>query len=239
MSNGVGALALRMPVFSALRTAEQDCVLCLAGPAGSLVCRACACALPRIQACCIRCALPLPHAAVCGSCLRAAPPFESALAVYEYGFPVDRLLQRFKFSGDLAVGRWLALRLADRAGQAPRPSFVVPMPLSRERLKMRGFNQAGEIARVVARSIGAPLDLGALERTRDTSAQSGLSRRARRANLRGAFRCPRGLAGKDVALVDDVITTGATANEAARALKRAGAASVHVWAIARTPQGGR
>lgn len=173
---------------------------------------------------------------MCGSCLRAAPPFESALAVYEYAFPVDRLLQRFKFSGDLAVGRWLAQRLADRASRVARPTVVVPMPLSRERLKTRGFNQAGEIARVVARRIGAPLELRVLERTRDTVPQSGLSRRARRANLRGAFRCARGFAGEDVALVDDVITTGATAHEAARALKRAGAASVHIWAVARTPQ---
>lgn len=156
--------------------------------------------------------------------------------MYEYGFPIDRLVQRFKFSADLAVGRWLASSLAQRVESASRPALVIPMPLSRERLRARGFNQAGEIARVVAVRNGLPLAVDVLERTREAPAQSGLSRRARRANLRGAFRCRARLDEQDVVLVDDVVTTGATAHEAARVLKRSGAARVRIWAIARTPE---
>jgi ComF family protein len=158
------------------------------------------------------------------------------VAPFEYRFPVDRLVQRFKFSGDLAIGRWLALRLAARARHEAHPQLLIPVPLTRARLRSRGFNQSVEIARAVSKQLRIPAAMRLLERTRDAPPQAGLSRRARRANLRGAFRCRRGvLAGRHVVLIDDVVTTGATADAAARALKRAGAARVDVWAIARTP----
>jgi len=112
------------------------------------------------------------------------------------------------------------------------------MPLTSRRLRERGFNQAAEIARVVARSLRVPCPLRALERTRDAPPQSRLGRRARRANLRGAFRCRIRLSGRRVALVDDVITTGATAHAAAQALRRAGASRVDIWVVARTPAPG-
>jgi ComF family protein len=191
-----------------------DCVLCLDRAADGLVCLPCAATLPR------------------------AARFEGGIACYEYRFPVDRLVQRFKFAGDLAVGRWLSLQLAQRVRGEPRPFVIVPMPLTSRRLRERGFNQAGQIARVVARSLRVPCAHGALERTRDAPPQSKLGRRARRANLRGAFRCRMRLDGRRVALVDDVITTGATAHAAAQALLRAGASRVDIWAIARTPAPG-
>ena len=204
-----------MPLFSsALDLLGSDCFLCLDRAADGLVCAACAASLP------------------------GAPRFESGVACYDYRFPVDRLVQRFKFAGDLAVGRWLSRQLAARVRAEARPAVIVPMPLTSRRLRERGFNQAAEIARVVARSLHVPCALRALERTRDAPPQSRLGRRARRANLRGAFRCRMRLRGQRVALVDDVITTGATAHAAAQALRRAGASHVDIWVLARTPAPG-
>jgi len=204
-----------MPSFSSvLGLLGSDCVLCLGHATDGMVCAPCAAALPR------------------------AARLEAAVACYEYRFPVDRLVQRFKFAGDLAVGRWLSRQLAARVRAESKPALVIPMPLTPRRLRERGFNQAAQIARVVARSLRVPCALRALERTRDAPPQSKLGRRARRANLRGAFRCRVRLAGRRVALVDDVITTGATARAAAQALLRAGASRVDIWAIARTPAPG-
>jgi ComF family protein len=199
---------------AALDLLGRDCLLCMERAADGMVCRACAATLPR------------------------AARFEGAVACYEYRFPVDRLVQRFKFAGDLAVGRWLSLQLAQRVRGEPRPVVIIPMPLTSRRLRERGFNQAGQIARVVARSLRVPCAHRALERTRDAPPQSKLGRRARRANLRGAFRCRVRLDGRRVALVDDVITTGATARAAAQALLRGGASRVDIWAVARTPAPG-
>jgi ComF family protein len=164
--------------------------------------------------------------------------FDGAFAAYEYRFPIDRLVQRFKYSGDLAIGRWLALELARRVGAEPAPDVLVPMPLTNERLRERGFNQAAQVARVLSECLRVPTGLRMIERVRDAPSQSGLGRRARRANLRGAFRCRAPLRGRHVVLVDDVITTGASADAACAVLRRAGAAHVDVWALARTPDPG-
>ena len=174
---------------------------------------------------------------VCGACLRRPPAFDASVAAFEYRFPVDRLVQRFKFAGDLAAGRWLAQRLAALVG--PQPDLLVVPPLTPARLRARGFNQALEIARVVGEVTGAPVAARALVKTRETAPQPGLGRDARQQNLRGAFHVACALDGSHVALVDDVMTTGATAAEIARVLKRAGARRVDVWVVARTPPGRR
>jgi ComF family protein len=174
-------------------------------------------------------------AGICGRCQRRAPAFDSALAVFEYRFPLDRLIQRFKFSADLAMGRWLALRLLDRVRREPLPDLLVAPPLTALRLRERGFNQAVEIAKLVGGKLGVRCALGGLAKVRETSPQPGLGRAQRRANLRRAFRCELALQGRHVALVDDVVTTGATADALSRVLKAAGADTVSVWAVARTP----
>jgi len=158
------------------------------------------------------------------------------MAVYAYRFPLDRLVQRYKYAGDLAIGRWLAERLAERARHEERPDVLVSPPLSGSRLRERGFNQALELAKVCASRLSIPCDLRGVTRCGEAHAQAGLARRERLANLRGAFRCRRSFAGLRVALVDDVLTTGATAEALARVLKEAGAADVVVWALARTPR---
>jgi ComF family protein len=235
MSNSSVLRTLRLPISWATHLFDQDCALCGSASRDRLVCVACDRALPRLRVACARCAAPLAQAGLCGECLRGAPAFDEAAAAFEYRFPVDRLVQRFKAAGDLAIGRWLALQLLERVRPAERPDRIVAPPLSREKLRRRGFNQALEIAKHVGRALRVPVDLAALEKVRDTPAQQGLTRRERRANLRGAFRCARRFEGEHVAIIDDVVTTAATANALARLLKRAGAARVSVWAVARTP----
>ena len=211
----------------------QDCLLCAAASGDRVVCAACEAALPVIAAACAGCAIPLPHGGRCGECLARPFAFDDAAACYEYRFPLDRLVCRFKYAGDLAVGRWLALQLAARVAHA-RPDLVVATPVTRRRLRERGFNQALELAKGVARRVGARCDIAGLAKPSETPAQSGLTRRERRANLRDAFRCDLDVAGLHVAVVDDVMTTGATLDAVASVLKRRGAARVSAWCVART-----
>jgi ComF family protein len=233
---------LRAPTLQALKSEAltrfnlrlgQDCMLCLASCGTRLLCHACTSSLPRIACSCRACGIPLEHDAICGECLSHPFAFDAALSCFEYRFPLDRLVQRFKFSGDLAIGRWLAWQLADRVADA-RADLVVAPPLTRARLRQRGFNQALEIAKVVARRVGARCDIDGISRLRDTAPQAGLRRRERRANLRGAFRCNLNLDALHVAVVDDVMTTGATLDAMASALKERGAARVSAWSVART-----
>lgn len=179
----------------------------------------------------------MARAETCGACLRRPPPFDATVAAFEYRFPVDRLVQRFKFTGDLAAGRWLARRLALRVGTGP--GLIVVPPLTAARLRSRGFNQALEIARVVGAATRIRVSATALAKNRDTAPQPGLGSGARRQNLRGAFRATRPMTDCHVAIVDDVMTTGATVAELARVLKQAGARRVDVWVVARTPPGRR
>ena len=176
---------------------------------------------------------------VCGACLRRGPAIDAALAAFEYRFPIDRLIQRFKFAGDLAVGRWLGEQLAASAAGAERPDLLVAPPLSRSRLRTRGFNQSLELARVVASSHRLALAIDAVEKVRDTPPQPGLGRRERQANLRDALRATGRFPGAHVAIVDDVMTTGATVEAMAALMKAAGARRVSAWVAARTPEPGR
>lgn len=234
------------PIFRALNFSagaallpDQDCLLCAGLSTHELVCPPCRGALPRIEQACARCSLPLPHAAICGECQRHAGAFDDAIAAFEYRFPLDRLIQRFKYSRDFAVGHWLAQRLAERAATRPRPHLVVAPALTLARLRERGFNQGLVIAREVGRRLGIPVSIRAFTKLRDTAPQPQLGRRQRLANLRDAYRCELSFAGEHVAIVDDVMTTGATAHTLARLLKARGAGRVSVWAVARTPDPSR
>jgi ComF family protein len=227
-----GAVALR---GAAWRFFGQDCALCGGRGDGALVCGGCEAQLPCLRECCVRCAVPMPRPGVCGACLRTPPAFDGVLAAFEYRFPVDRLIHRFKFGGDLALGRWLAERIAERAREVALPGIIVVPPLTPVRLRERGFNQALELAKVVGSTLGARVERGALEKVRETAPQRTLGLGARQSNLRGAFRCTLALCRTDVAIVDDVVTTGATVGAVAAALRRAGAASVQAWAAARAP----
>jgi ComF family protein len=229
---------LKKRAAAAVRAAATDCVLCGAVGVSAPVCSACEACFERIEGSCRVCALPLPAPGTCGACLRHPPAFSAAAAVFAYRFPLDRLVQRFKYAGDLALGRWLGEALAGRVAREPRPDLLVVPPLGRRRLRERGFNQALELARVVARRLDLSLESRAVVRVHEVAPQAALAREARRANLRGAFRCEASLHGLDVAVVDDVLTTGATAEAMAEALAAAGARAVRIWAVARTPEPG-
>lgn len=193
---------------------------------------------------CRRCALTVPAGVeTCGACLRQPPPWDAAVAAVDYAWPWDTLLQRFKFHGALDLAAALSALVVDALHRAPGPApaqWVLPVPLSDERLRERGFNQAWEIARRVARTLRCRADARLLLRPRDTQHQVALPHDQRQANVRGAFALePRRraeVAGRDIALVDDVMTTGATVAEAASVLQRAGARSVQVWVVGRTPR---
>lgn len=203
-------------------------------------------ALPRAR--CAGCALPLPAGGLCGDCQRAPPPWNGCIAALDYAFPWDRLIARLKFGSRPDLAALLADRLADvvaarldadpAAVGGARATIVTAVPLGPRRLAERGFNQSWLVARRLAARCGLKADPGLLTRCRDTPPQSGLDRRAREANLRAALLATPGreaaIAGRAVALVDDVMTTGATAAAAAAALTRAGAASVSIWVVART-----
>jgi ComF family protein len=212
------------------------CLLCHDASGATLLCAPCMHSLPALPLACPRCALPSPDARVCGRCLAKLPPFAATLAPLVYAFPVDRLVQALKYSHQIAVAVPLAEALAAAVqrlpAESPRPELIVPMPLSRARQRGRGFNQSAEIARLLARRSGIAI-AHLLARPLDTPAQAGLPWRERQRNVRGAFVARGIVGGRHVAIVDDVMTTGATMQAAATALLAAGAARVEAWVVAR------
>lgn len=172
---------------------------------------------------------------LCGQCLNHPPPFDAARAPLLYRPPLDWLVQGYKFNQRLAPGRLLGELLARHLAQevAAMPELIVPVPLHPARLRQRGYNQALELARPLARRFDVPLARGLVRRTRATATQSLLAAEERRRNVRGAFALAAPLTARHVAIVDDVIATGSTVGELARLLRRAGAQRIEVWALAR------
>lgn len=179
-------------------------------------------------------------APICGSCLADLPAFDATVAAVEYAAPLDQLVLQLKFGARLPLAPWFAERLRDavlaRPGMA-LPDVLCPVPLGRRRLVERGFNQALEIARPLAASLGVALHPKLAERTTETTAQSGVTPAERAGNVRGAFAVadPDRVAGRHVGLVDDVMTSGHTLAELAATFKRFGAAQVTNFVFARTP----
>ena len=193
---------------------------------------------------CQRCALQVPNGVeVCGACLVRPPAFDAALACFDYRAPWDRLITAFKFRGALELAPFFAETLAAAAKhrrEAATLSLVVPVPLAAGRLRERGYNQAWELARRVARALDIAAEAQLLLRLRETAHQLDLPPHSRAGNVRGAFavepRCRGEVAGRRIAVVDDVMTTESTAAELATVLRQAGAAHVEVWTLARTPR---
>jgi ComF family protein len=218
------------------------CAVCR-GWGGQAVCETCVDRYATPEPRCTRCALQVPEGvAVCGECLLVPPAFDVAVTGVHYGHPWSGLITRFKFHGSLELAHVLADPLHDalRRSARPRPELLLPVPLSRERLRERGYNQAWEIARRLGRRLNVPTDAHTLLRLQDRPHQLDLPPEERAANVRGVFAVEplrrHELAGRRIAVVDDVMTTGATLGEIARVLKQAGAATVEAWALARTPR---
>ena len=197
---------------------------------------------------CRQCALPLAddteNNTVCGACLRDPPAYDATIAAADYAPPIDQLILALKFGGRLALAPLFARMLRDAVLHTSHHADSLPVvlsavPLGRQRLIERGFNQAHEIGKPLSRSLGIPLASRLVVRLRDTHAQSLLHPDARHENIRGAFDVPESayaqVDGAHIGIIDDVMTTGQTLGELALTLKRFGAARVTNIVFARTP----
>jgi ComF family protein len=230
---------------------KQNCVLCaspqantpghplsnslheLDSPCIHAVCKACLNDLPRHpQTSCPQCGLS-SDGNVCGSCLNNPPDFDATKAVFLYAYPVDAMMLRYKYGKHLNLGDTFAEFLAEKVA-LESIDLIIPMPMHPQRLKERGFNQALEIAKVLTKNNKEKLDYKSVERQTLTPPQASLPLKERVKNIKGAFKVNTDLAGKRIAIVDDVMTTGASLNELAKTLKKAGASHVECWVIART-----
>lgn len=217
------------------------CLLCgAAGQPARDLCADCEQDLSRPLWPCSLCGLPMHSASdrLCARCLRRPPVWDGLFAAFRYASPLDQLIFRLKYRGRLDAARLLGELFAESvgAGRLARPDCLLPVPLHPQRLAERGFNQALELARPVARELDLPLATGDVSRVHPTLPQSGLNAAKRRRNLRNAFLAETRLRGCHVAVLDDVVTTGSTVAALTGALRKAGVRRVDVWALARAPR---
>ena len=227
---------------------NQICLICdEATDSAATLCNACEIDLPWLTQGCQVCALPLPASGlICGQCQRSPPAFNQVVAPWTYHFPVDSLISRFKHQGKWPLGHLLASLLGECLqhrfdnAELSRPERLLVVPMATKRLRQRGYNQAAMLARWLSQDLDLPLDEQALLRPHDTIAQQQLDAKQRQRNLLKAFALAPGaqVQGQHLALVDDVLTTGATAHSLARLLIHAGARQVDVYCLARTPKPG-
>ena len=219
------------------RLFPATCVLCGCDVAGNLdLCADCRADLPRVLRPCPRCGLPLATetGGECGACITDPPAFTCTSVPFRYEDPVKHLIHALKFNRKLYVARVLGELMAEHyAQQGARPDVIMPVPLHTGRLRERGFNQALELARPVAAHLRIPISTHACVRTRGTAAQSDLPAEQRAKNVKGAFELRGPLKVRRVAIIDDVMTTGATVDELARVLIAGGVEDVQVWVCAR------
>ena len=219
------------------------CAVCGAvdGALTDQLCRACLGDLPaHPPGVCPGCGTVLGDAAVCSRCFVPTPAFDGCIAGCMYAYPVNQVIKKLKYQARLDLVRPLCLPLIKRIGYegVALPDCLVPTPLHDSRLRARGFNQAGEIAGVLAQNLSLPVDGRLVRRQKNTLQQYNLSPEQRSTNVRGAFILLKSIGYERVAIVDDVLTSGATANELALLLKRNGAAHVQVWCAAQAAPAG-
>lgn len=223
---------------------SRNCILCGTDSRREIdLCSNCEQDLPWQDSYCQRCALPLAsaHSALCGHCLQAPPAFHYAHTVWIYTPPVAQLIHAFKYRRRYYYGTVLAslaaASIAKRYTTKTKPDYLVATPLHWRRYISRGFNQSEYICNHLSRQLSIAIYHG-VKRIKATPKQQSLNAILRRFNITGAFSItnPSIIQGKSIAIVDDVLTTGATANELAQSLLAAGATQIHVWCLARTPR---
>lgn len=217
---------------------SSQCLLCAASTQHSAeLCSACFQALPWHNAPqCLQCGLPSNHP-ICGHCLHEPPDFDATLAALRYEFPLDAVMQHYKYGSALQTAHLFThIMMTQLAKQqnAHAINLIIPMPLHPQRLKERGFNQSLEIARLLSKQLGIPLDYHSAIRSKYTPPQASLALKERAKNIKGAFAVHADLSNQRIAIVDDVMTTGASLNELAKVIKKAGATYVECWVVART-----
>lgn len=215
-----------------------SCQLCgsLQVSPGLELCPACYEALPWLPPACPRCALPMPAAgtSLCGQCQQRPPAFDSSRALFHYEAPVDHLIQGLKFHAKLSHARLLGILMARHLAEwQDGIDCIIPVPLHPLRLRERGFNQALELARPIARQLQLNIDTRHCQRIRHTHGQADLSLARRHINIRNAFRASNPDGWRHVVIVDDVMTSGQTVNALARVLKQSGVKEVSVWSCCR------
>ncbi len=178
------------------------------------------------------------HKSLCGHCQRRPPTFDSVIAPLRYQDPIDQMLCALKYRQQLSFARTAAGLIADTVRESGElmPDLLVGVPMTHRAVRKRGLNQAVFLAQLIGRQLGIPANSTIIKKLRETDRQSTLNASQRQQNLKDAFHCKGSLENKHIALVDDILTTGATANEISRVLKAAGANRVDVWVCARTPE---
>lgn len=213
------------------------CILCRQVSDLSLgICQHCLDLLPILQHSCRKCAAPLGESKTCGYCSETAVSFDATHALFLYQPPITKLIWQLKFNHALIhaklFGDLLTQKILKEYANQSLPGLIVPVPLHKYRLKDRGFNQALEIARPVAKKLKIPLDLSP-KRCKSTMPQATLAAKDRTANVKNAFKLKRNYKNMHIAVIDDVITTGSTIQEFCHELKKAGAKRIDVWCCAR------
>lgn len=232
LSNSAAAI-LNSCISYLQRMVPRRCLLCDAPTTRDWVCAGCDPELPRLPcARCAVCAVPLAWGSTCGACLRHPPAFERVTTAFAYTFPVDAMICALKYGRRLALAPVLGAVFAEEV--APQADVLVPMPLAPRRHAERGFNQALELARSLSLRHRVPIAARACRKVMETPPQAALPWKERARNVRRAFVCDTSFDGLRVAVVDDVLTTGATMNELARVLRKAGAIGVSGCVLART-----
>lgn len=214
----------------------QSCMLCADGAGGDLaICQACLEDMPwHHSSVCPQCALPAYDNQLCGNCQQSPPAFDSTRALFRYEYPLDAMLQRYKYQQTLHLAKTFSRLMQTKFTSAQHCDRIIPMPLHPKRLAERGFNQSLEIAKLLAKTLHVLLDTNSCSRIRFTPPQASLRLKTRIKNMRGAFRCQQDLSGQHIILLDDVMTTGASLHELASTVKSAGASHVECWVVART-----
>jgi len=209
------------------------CRLCGIASYDHALCKDCISDLPKIGPACPRCAHPTPNSRLCGRCLAHPPEYHFSTSIYNYQDPIDRLIVDYKFNDKLYLSNFFAQCMFERLKNKQLPELLIPIPLHPNKLKQRGYNQSFELAKALSKHLNIPTSNEFLERIIDTKPQSSMPFKQRKKNIQHAFKSSIKIPFNHIALIDDVLTTGHTANAAAKTLRLAGASKIEVWTIAR------
>lgn len=211
------------------------CLLCGSNAQQSCLCLQCFASLPMLGQHCQHCAMPISLGEYCGQCLTKPPIRHRTHSLFRYTSPIDRLIGDMKYHGQLQLTDYFANQLSRYIQQKneTKPQLLIPIPLHPKRLRQRGYNQSVELAKTLSKQLNIPLDNTALIRIKNTLPQTQLPYSKRKQNMKSAFQCQQHSLPDRIALIDDVVTTGHTADMAAKACLKRGAKNVELWTIAR------
>lgn len=209
------------------------CRLCGSRSQHQAICEACLQNLPSLGDACPRCALPISNAHLCGHCLNQPPEQDLSFSLFPYLDPVDRLIADLKYHDNVFLSQFFAQLMSDKLRTRPLPDLLIPIPLHPNRLRQRGYNQSLELAKALSTRLGIPTSHDYLIRIIDTQSQAAIPFKARKKNIQHAFKFIQTKVPAHIAIIDDVLTTGHTANAAAKQLRKAGATTIEIWTIAR------